>query len=60
MVPSHYEEEYFCRTCSHTACVWYVSKGKRILDESMALCSAAADFWLEEVASAVGAEEMLN
>jgi hypothetical protein len=32
MEPSRYEQEYFCRTCAHAACVWYISKRGRCVD----------------------------
>ena len=32
-MPSLYEEEYLCRTCSHSMCVWFVSMRKGVTDE---------------------------
>jgi hypothetical protein len=28
--PSVYEQENYCSTCSHSRCVWFVSKGKEV------------------------------
>jgi hypothetical protein len=41
-LPSLYEDEYLCHTCSHTECVWYVSKGRETLDGSV-LCPAMVE-----------------
>lgn len=28
--PSEFEQEYYCNTCSHSCCVWFVSGSKEV------------------------------
>jgi hypothetical protein len=57
-VPSRYEEEYFCCSLSHTACVWYASRDRMAAAERAELSSA--DEWAETLDVAVSAEGLLN
>jgi hypothetical protein len=41
--PSVYEQEYYCGSCSHPDCVWFMSKGKEVIrDPGTSLRSALA------------------
>jgi hypothetical protein len=45
--PSCYEEEYLCRTCLHTMCVWYVSKARQER-ESYGLCPVLGERLMDD------------
>ena len=47
--PSVYEQEYYCGSCSHSDCVWFLSKGREVIrDNKTPLESALAG--AEEIA----------
>jgi hypothetical protein len=34
--PSVYEQEYYCASCSHSDCVWFLSQGREVTQENNA------------------------
>jgi len=31
--PSVYEQEYYCASCSHSDCVWFLSQGREVTQD---------------------------
>jgi hypothetical protein len=60
MVPSLYEEEHFCGTCSHTECVWFVSRWRAEESEDGMLRVAADRVGDEIPGDLIGFEAILN
>jgi hypothetical protein len=51
MVPSYYEEEYFCNTCSHTSCAWYVSKCTELIEAELFSAMLPAEALVDDAAA---------
>ncbi len=39
--PSECEQEYYCSTCSHSGCVWFLSKRRELIHDSKAMHTSA-------------------
>jgi hypothetical protein len=39
--PSVYEQEYYCASCSHSNCVWFLSQRKEVTQETDASHASA-------------------
>jgi hypothetical protein len=49
--PSVYEREYYCNTCSHPSCVWFLSSMKEVIPNKEADCATTNHDveWSEEL-----------
>jgi hypothetical protein len=57
--PSYYEAEYLCLTCSHTDCVWYMSKLNAALSDGTRVDAVPVGCG-NQVGLTAGLEALLN
>ena len=47
--PSVYEQEYYCNTCCHPGCVWFLSRKKEVVEDKASVSASELDNgqWIE-------------